>query len=117
MFIRLRSWWYYHFVKREEWPSDVVEHILRRGWKRLAKVKNLTPEKQSEIATTELTGVMDCDDLSPDLRGELLGDAMKRLAEIPLEHCSSCKSPVFTHEATMIEGKPYCEACVHQKKI
>jgi hypothetical protein len=116
MFTSLRVWWYKHCVKREKWPSDVVEHILRRGWKQLAKVKNITPQKQSEIAKIELAGVLETDGLSPELRGELLDDAMKRLAEIPLEHCTTCKRPVFTYEAKMIDGKPYCESCASEKK-
>ncbi len=115
MFISLRAWWYEHFVKRQAWPADVREYIVRSGLE-IVKKANLSPEKQSEIATMELMGALsDEDNLSPEFKAELLGDAMKRLGEIPLEHCTNCKRPVFTHEAIRIDAKPYCKSCGSRK--
>jgi hypothetical protein len=105
MFIKLRAWWCYRFVKREAWPSDIAEYVFRSGVKTLERA-NLSPQQQNEIAITELNGVLTSDHLSPELRGDMLEDALKRLAKIPLEHCTNCERPVFTHEATMIEGQP-----------
>lgn len=114
MFMRPRAWWYEHFIKREAWPRDVREYIIRSGLKTLKKA-NLSPEKQSEIATMELMGALEDENLSSELKSDLLGDAMKRLGEIPLEHCANCGRPVFTHEAKTIAEKPYCKSCGSRK--
>jgi hypothetical protein len=114
MFIGLRVWWYEHFVKREAWPPDVVEYIYRSSLEMLKKA-NLSPEQQSEIAKIELAAVLESENLGGGLRSELLGDALERLGEIPLEDCASCKCPVFTHEAIRIGAKPYCKDCGNRK--
>jgi len=63
----------------------------------------------------ELTGFLESEKLSPELRSDLLGDAVNRLGQIPLEHCAACGRHVFAHEATRIGGKPYCKSCGSQK--
>jgi formylmethanofuran dehydrogenase subunit E len=115
----LRAWWYEHFVRPEEWPPDVRERIARRGLKQLASVKDLAPEVQEDVATKELTAALSGDNelpLDPVFKSELLADAMSRLGKIPLENCSVCGGPVFTHKAVRIDGKLYCESCSRRQE-
>jgi hypothetical protein len=75
----------------------------------MAKKASLSPQQQIEIATRQvmigLSG--EEENLSPEFKAELLRDGMSRLGQIPLEHCAACGTPVFTHEAVSIDGKPY----------
>jgi hypothetical protein len=116
MFMRLRAWWCERFVKREKWSPGVGEYIIRQGWKDLARARKLSPETQEEVSKNELVAVLsDNEGLSSTFKAELLADAMHRLGQIPLEDCSSCRSPVFTHEAVRVDGKPYCRNCGARK--
>jgi formylmethanofuran dehydrogenase subunit E len=113
----MRVWWYEHFVKADHWPPYVREYMVRQGWKELARAKSLSPEKQAEVATRELAAALSDDEyLTSAFKSELLADGMTRLGKIPLDHCAGCKSPVFTHEAAWLDGKPYCKSCAPQKK-
>lgn len=109
-----RAWWYSRFRKDQDWPPDVRIYFFRRGVKTLGKVKQIPPEKQAEIATTEITAALSGQDLPPEFLEELLADGMQRLAEIPLEQCAACGRPVFTHEAIVVDGKPRCATCAGQ---
>ena len=112
MFIRLRAWWYERFVRSEAWPPDVREYVARSGLQMLTNV-NLSAEAQTELAKRLLSLAL-CDEyqnLSPEFRADMLAESFCRFGKIPTERCVSCKSPVLTHEAIMIEGTPYCKTC------
>jgi hypothetical protein len=91
----------------------VREYIFRQGVKTLARLKNLSPKIQEEVALQDLTAALSEDDkyLTPGFKSELLADGMHRLGQIPLEHCALCKRPVFTHKAKIVNDRFYCETC------
>ena len=108
----VRAWWYRHIAKQKEVPLDVRKYLLKRGLKLLRKIENPTPEQQQEIATAELTAALGGEPgLLSESPGDLLGEAMTRLAQIPLEHCTSCHRPIFTHKAVKKDDRFYCPDC------
>jgi len=85
--------------------------------RRLSKARKISPEEQSEIATQELSAILNSEpgELSLELMGDLVTDAVNRLGQIPSEHCAECKAPVFVHEAIKIDGRFYCTMCAGRK--
>lgn len=112
MWTPVRAWWYQHFAKSEAWPPDVRELIIRSALKTL-KGSKLAPKEQEELAKRLLVGALseEYEDLSSELRADLLVEGMGRLGQLPTENCAGCGTPVFTHEALRVDGKFYCASC------
>lgn len=76
--------------------------------------QNILPAMQAKIGCELLVAA--CDDVFSGMANDLVSDGLERLGSIPLEHCARCKAPVFTHQATQIAGRHYCETCAKAEK-
>jgi hypothetical protein len=115
--MNIRSWWY---LTKKKWnhqldlPKDVKEFVIKRAIKRMQSVhRELTSKEQEEFANLEMNAFLlnEPGTFTPGTMDELVGDAMERLAEIPLEHCVLCNRPVFRHKATKTDSGYLCENC------
>lgn len=113
----VRAWSYLRFLKKKQVPPDVKSYLLNNGIKTLRKAKGASPEQQLTIAEELLRAALFSEPGDLDrLPSELIGEGMTRLAQIPLEHCTNCDAPVFTHEAINRGGLFYCKNCARLAK-
>ena len=106
--IRLRAWWYQNVAKGAKPPADVRRFLMKSGMHNL-KGTVLPLDIKARIGTEEIIAA--CDPDFAGMEGDLLQDGLSRLAEIPTVRCGKCKRPVFTHDASMINGEYRCEGC------
>jgi len=113
MFLSLRTFWYTHLNKR-----GVREHMIREGLHLTSDLSKFSPQELSKLAENLYVNIVSlkADEISSELRDEMAARSMQILGSIPLEHCVKCNRPVFTHEATKIEGKFYCNLCGTQQQ-
>jgi hypothetical protein len=115
--LHLRVWWYQTIVKDKTPPPEIRKYLVKSGMRTLKKVKNLPPEVQQRVALQVLTAALDDKDGTFDgIHSEMIADAMQFLGAIPLEHCATCKRPVFTHEATKTGDQYFCASCGQTRK-
>jgi hypothetical protein len=116
MWMKLRAWWYLR-GKPENIPRDVREYTIRRYLKIVAQGQK-TPEAKQKLSTQLMAGALglEPDQISSELRDEMVAASMNLLGEIPLHHCTNCDRPVFQHEAVKIEDKFYCDTCGAREK-
>jgi hypothetical protein len=108
----LRAWWYQRVNKGQTPPPEVRRYLMRSGIRMLKRVKKLPPETQEQVATQMLAAALDDKDgVFEGMHDEMIADAMAFLGTLPLEHCATCKRPIFTYKATIIGDMYYCENC------
>jgi len=116
MWLPFRAWWYLHVDRKKPLPPDVKEYVFRRANRMISKLKDVSPEEKLKLSEMQLVAAVTAEpgEISEDLRGDLLAQSLNRLGEIPAEKCAKCGIPVFTHAATRISQRVYCQRCAKE---
>jgi len=116
LWMPIRAWHYLH--SKQTPPPAVRRYMVKVGIQKLKRSKSLPPEEQARLATQVMTAALDDKEgVFEGMHSDLLGEGMAMLGRIPLEHCASCRKPVFTHEAMKLCEEYYCDTCGKAKKL
>ena len=111
--LSLRALWWVRFAKvPEEMPKDVREYILRRHMKATLAWAD-TFEKKRKLATEMYAGALQLenDQISPEMRDEMIATSFKLLDGYPTGECSVCLGRIYLEEAKTVNGALYCKNC------
>lgn len=108
--------WYYRVIAKGTPPPEIRRYLMKSGIRNLQKVK-LSPEEANKVGVEVLaTALGDEDGVFQGMHDEMVSSAMAVLGSIPLDHCATCKRPIFIHESTKIDDRYFCENCGQAEK-
>ena len=113
MLISVRAWWWARVRSNaEEMPREVREYIIRRHLKVVVNEAKTLEEKR-ELSTSLMSSALTLaeDQISPQLRDELIAASSRLLDGVQLGKCATCEAALFVHEGITVENATYCKAC------
>lgn len=122
--LSLRAWWWLKkpkHVTQELMPADVRNFVLLRSMRLLEKGMRsaMSPERRLQMFEELCRPLFEANQwrkygITEDTMGAIIKVGFKYLETVPLEYCTRCNAPVFTHKATKTDSGYLCEYCANE---